>query len=96
MTRTEAKHNTSALQRIFPFLLWFEDYQVTYLRSDVLAGLIAMVITTAAAMLFQLHQKGVAIVGQSPSGLPQFQLPGFDFQTVSALFGPARGGQDAR
>ena len=35
----ETKPNVSTLQRIFPFLLWFEDYQVTYLRSDVLAGL---------------------------------------------------------
>jgi len=64
-------------------------YGVQYYRKQLPAGLIAMVITTAAAVLFQLHQKGVAIVGQSPSGLPQFQLPVFDFQTVSALIGPA-------
>ena len=64
-------------------------YGVQNYRKQLPAGLIALITTTGALALFQLHQKGVAIVGQSPGGLPHFLVPPVDLHTVSALIGPA-------
>ena len=64
-------------------------YGVQKMRKNLPAGLIAMVITTLAVVLLDLNGKGVAIVGQSPSGLPYPVVPSFDLEIISDLIGPA-------
>ena len=58
-------------------------------RKRLPAGLIALVFVTIPIVVFELHLKGVAIVGSIPRGLPHPVLPPFDFETVNALIGPA-------
>jgi SulP family sulfate permease len=53
------------------------------------AGLLALVLTTAAVAYFQLDRLNVAIIGQVPAGLAGFKLPHFSFKTISELTGPA-------
>ena len=53
------------------------------------AGLVALALATLTVVLLGLDEKGVAIVGKVPSGLPGFFLPPIDFSTVSSLIGPA-------
>lgn len=52
-------------------------------------ALVALASVTVAVVAFELHHKGIAIIGQSDSGLPGFALPLFDFDTMSQLVGPA-------
>jgi SulP family sulfate permease len=58
-------------------------------RPHFPAGLLALVVTTSAVWLFQLQEKGVAIIGEIPSGLPHFILPFLDYETTESLLGPA-------
>ncbi len=58
-------------------------------RSSLPAALIALIITTGLLVMFDLHTSGIAVVGESPGGLPVFASPVVDFRTVSALIGPA-------
>ena len=57
-------------------------------RPHFPAGLLALVVTTGAVWLFQLQEKGVAIIGEVPSGLPHFILPLLDYETTLSLLGP--------
>jgi SulP family sulfate permease len=58
-------------------------------RPHFPAGLLALVVTTCGVWLFQLQDKGVAIIGEIPSGLPHFILPPLDYETGLSLLGPA-------
>jgi SulP family sulfate permease len=58
-------------------------------RPNFPAGLMGLVITTGLVVVFQMHQNGIAIVGESPKGLPSLHVPIFDFETISSLIGPA-------
>ncbi len=49
----------------------------------------AVVVTTLAAWLFGLKQRGVAIVGDVPQGLPPLTLPHFDAELWTSLLGAA-------
>lgn len=49
----------------------------------------AIAATTAIVKLFDLQEKGVAIVGTIPQGLPPLTLPGFSTELMSALLLPA-------
>ncbi len=49
----------------------------------------AVVVTTLAAWIFGLADKGVAIVGQVPQGLPPVTLPHFDAELWTSLIGAA-------
>jgi SulP family sulfate permease len=64
-------------------------YGVKYFKPAFPASIAALAVTTIATYLLRLDQKGVAIVGKIPEGLPVFHLPLFDLQTVSSLIGPA-------
>lgn len=64
-------------------------YGIKRYRPNFPAGLMALALTSCAALLFQLNETGVAIVGKIPDGLPSLQLPFMDFQTMSSLIGPA-------
>jgi len=46
-------------------------------------------LTTAATFLFHLDERGVAVIGRIPEGLPRLGLPNFDIQIMSDLIGPA-------
>jgi SulP family sulfate permease len=50
---------------------------------------VALILTTCAVFFLKLGESGIAIVGKNPSGLPTPLLPHMDFDTISALIGPA-------
>lgn len=64
-------------------------HSIKKFRPHFPAGLLALVVTTGAVWLFQLQEKGVAIIGEIPSGLPHFLLPPLDYETSLSLLGPA-------
>jgi SulP family sulfate permease len=64
-------------------------YGVKRVRPAFPASIAALVLTTIATYFFQLSQKGVAIIGNIPSGLPRPHLPVSDIDTISQLIGPA-------
>jgi high affinity sulfate transporter 1 len=53
--------------------------------------LIAVLLSTAAVAIFNLNNRGVAVVGEIPAGLPQFALPQISFQDLSSLVAAAVG-----
>jgi len=64
-------------------------YGLKKIRPNFPSALVALVVTTGAVYFFRLDQSGIAIVGETASGLPGLHMPVFDFDTVSALIGPA-------
>lgn len=64
-------------------------YNIKKYRPNFPAGLLALVVTTCALVVFQLHENGIVIVGKIPSGLPHLHMLSFDYQTISSLIGPA-------
>jgi MFS superfamily sulfate permease-like transporter len=64
-------------------------YGLRRYRKNFPAGLVALVVTTAALIFFELHETGIAIVGKNPRGLPSLHLPPFGFDIISSLLGPA-------
>ncbi|NQT68285.1 MAG: SulP family inorganic anion transporter [Desulfobacteraceae bacterium] len=64
-------------------------FGVQKLRKTLPAGLIALVAATIAIVVFELHLKGVAIIGKVPSGLPHPMVPPLNFEIISSLLGPA-------
>lgn len=60
--------------------------------ADLLAKagpVMAVVVTTLISFAFGLGARGVAIVGDVPSGLPPFTVPSFDLSLWSSLAGSA-------
>ena len=64
-------------------------YGLRRYRPQLPAGLLALVISSGLVYFFELHESGIAIIGQIPSGLPALQFPHLEFRTVSTLIGPA-------
>jgi SulP family sulfate permease len=58
-------------------------------RPNFPAGLVALVFTSVAVVLLQLDEYGVAVIGKIPKGLSHMHVPLMDFDTISALIGPA-------
>ncbi|MCU0594295.1 MAG: SulP family inorganic anion transporter, partial [Desulfobacterota bacterium] len=58
-------------------------------RATFPGGLVALILTTVPLVLFEWHERGIAIVGPTPAGLPHFQIPSLDFHAMSRLLGPA-------
>lgn len=54
-----------------------------------LGPIAAIVVTTAAAVAFDLGGHGVALVGAIPQGLPPLALPDLSLATLATLAGPA-------
>jgi SulP family sulfate permease len=54
-----------------------------------LGPIAAIVVTTAAAVVFDLGARGVALVGTIPEGLPPLALPDLSLATLTTLAGPA-------
>lgn len=53
------------------------------------APLLAIIATIALATAFGLAERGVAVVGATPKGLPPFAFPDFEWPLWRALVGPA-------
>ena len=53
--------------------------------------LIAVLLSTAAVAILNLGDRGVAIVGEIPAGLPQFALPQISMQDLTSLVAAAVG-----
>jgi SulP family sulfate permease len=53
------------------------------------APVIGVVITTLIVALMGLDQKGVAVVGEIPSGIGHLSLPSFNLEAIKALILPA-------
>ena len=64
-------------------------FGVQKIRRSLPAGLIAMVGATILVFFAELHLKGVAIIGQIPSGLQHPMVPLLNFEVISSLLGPA-------
>ncbi len=58
-------------------------------RATFPGGLVALVLTTVPLVLFEWHERGIAIIGPTPAGLPHFQVPSLDFSTMGVLLGSA-------
>jgi len=75
------------------FLLGLTAFGIIYgikkYRPNFPAGLLGLVLTTVLVVVFELHWKGIAIIGESPRGLSHFHVPHFDFEIISSLIGPA-------
>ena len=54
-------------------------------------ALIALAAVGVAAFLFGLETRGVKVVGEIPSGLPSFALPGIGYKGVQGVFMDALG-----
>ena len=52
-------------------------------------ALIVVIVSTLATYYLNLHEKGVKIVGEIPSGLPKPSLPDIDLDIVDQLMGQA-------
>jgi len=48
-------------------------------------SLLVLIITTIATFVFKLNEKGVAVIGEVPKGLPSFEIPTMDYKTMVAL-----------
>ena len=64
-------------------------FLVQKFRKTLPAGLIAMVGATIVIIVFELHLKGVAIIGKIPKGLPHPLVPSLNIEIISSLLGPA-------
>ncbi|MEB1807337.1 MAG: solute carrier family 26 protein [Bacillaceae bacterium] len=49
------------------------------------APLVVVVYSTLLVYIFDLHEKGVSIIGEVPDGLPMVSLPAWNMDAVSAL-----------
>ena len=58
-------------------------------RATFPGGLVALILTTVPLVLFELHERGIAVIGHTPRGLPHFQVPLLDFNAMSSLLGSA-------
>jgi sulfate permease, SulP family len=79
-------HPLTALIGILCFIF---IYTVKKHRPAFPAALTALTISTLSVTFFKLYQTGVAVVGESPQGLPGFHMPLLDPETLSTLAGPA-------
>ena len=64
-------------------------YSIKKYRKNWPAGLIVLVIISGLLAVFELHEKGIAIVGKIPGGMPRLHVPLPDAEIISSLLGPA-------
>ncbi len=78
---------------ILTFAVGVAAFSIIYImkryKPNLPAGIVALVSTSVAVVLFQLNEHGVAVVGKIPMGLPDLHVPLMDFHTISSLIGPA-------
>jgi len=76
----------TAVIGVFSFII---IYSLKRMNPKIPAGLIALALTGSVVYFFNLHEAGVVVVGQIPSGLPRPKLPLFDMDIGFSLIGPA-------
>jgi len=64
-------------------------YNIKKYRKNWPAGLIALVVISGLLAVFEWYEKGIAIVGKIPGGLPRLHIPQPDVEIISSLLGPA-------
>jgi SulP family sulfate permease len=79
-------HWPTALTGVFSFAI---IYGLKHYQPRIPASLLALVLASVAIYVFELHESGIAIIGDIPGGLPALRPPAFDFAIVSSLIGPA-------
>ena len=67
---------------------WGMDLNTAQLVAKA-APVVGIIVTIAAAVIFDLDAKGVALVGEVPAGLPGLHLPVFSLAMVELLIVPA-------
>ncbi len=61
-------------------------FAVKRIRPHLPAALIVVIFSTVSVYLLQLHEVGIAIVGETPSGLPRRSDIRFDANAMASLF----------
>lgn len=79
-------HWPTALTGAFSFAV---IYGLKRYRPRIPASLMALVVTSVAIYVFELHEFGIAIIGEIPAGIASFRPPILDFEIISSLIGPA-------
>lgn len=64
-------------------------YGLRKIRPNFPSALVALIVTSLVVYIFKLNEAGIAIVGETPGGLPSPMLPFHDFEVISTLIGPA-------
>lgn len=77
------------LTSLIGILCFIFIYTIKKYRPAFPAALTALTLSTLGVTFFKLSQAGVAVVGESPGGLPGFHFPLFAPETLSTLAGPA-------
>jgi sulfate permease, SulP family len=86
VTSLPATHIPTLVMGLLAFAIIFvaKKYRATFP-----GGLVALILTTIPLVLFEWHERGIAVIGVTPAGLPHFQIPSLDFHAASRLLGPA-------
>ncbi|WP_096186650.1 SulP family inorganic anion transporter [Evansella halocellulosilytica] len=63
------------------FTLFFFKKKVPKLPGPLVVVIVSIIVVST----FSLHEQGVKIVGEIPSGLPNVSVPSFDFVTITTL-----------
>jgi SulP family sulfate permease len=86
LTGLPATHVPTLIVGLIAFAIIFvaKKYRATFP-----GGLVALILTTIPLVIFEWHERGIAVIGPTPAGLPHFQVPSLDFNTMSLLLGPA-------
>jgi SulP family sulfate permease len=98
---TEINVYTAAIGMVsLAFLFWSRYRLAGFLArfgmskrmSSILARVgpvLVIIAATTSVFLFELHTKGVRIVGEVPKGLPNLSMPGFDAEVWMSVLVPA-------
>ena len=61
-------------------------FVIKKIKPTAPGALLVVVLSTLVVWLFGLHDRGVAIVGKVPAGLPGFSLPSLELAQIEELF----------
>jgi len=81
MEKPIKKISGTKLNKVFPFLNWFKDYQISYLKSDFVAGLTVALVLIPQSMAYAQLAGLPAYYGLYAAFLPPL---------IAALFGSSR------
>ena len=86
VTALPATHMPTLIVGLIAFAIIFvaKKYRATFP-----GGLAALILTSIPLFIFEWHERGIAVIGPTPAGLPHFLVPALDFNTMSMLLGSA-------
>ena len=67
-------HEAHLITMLIGFVTMISILVLKRIKKSIPAGILAVVIGTALVYFFQLHETGLQIVGEVPSGLPSFSV----------------------